>query len=462
MTENKVFGMKESIWFIVIIAALIFKPSPGLLLGENSIIGFTLITIFLATLLLIGWSQFAIIKNPISYMQEQRKDNYIFLYIIITAISFIISTVYGMITVPDKTKVTDFLELYRYACYAVFFLLAKEVTAKTWGVLLKAFLVMVAAFEVFGILQFLDLFNVNDTIGQLYTISQRHYNMIIYQHRIPSTFLNPNMYGSFLIIVAAILVALLTYMKTTKWRRIGIYTLLLLTFISVLLTTSRTAVIAVGGIVVYWIILSIIVNRHIWKRQIANGLIVLLMFLVVAASLVPQIAYLDYAATQIFSTYQKDRSKDKPTDISKEEMEEQERHNAARESLESVSSFKNRYDYWVMNYEEFLESPVIGHGPMRSNFVSFADNTYLYILARYGAVGMLVFLSFVLYGYFKTIMMLLKPAVSGPRKTLAIAINLILVGYLVMGMVSEVWYNLQAMTFLFVLFGLMLNKKLPD
>lgn len=462
MTEKKLFGVTESVWFISIIALLLFKPSPGILLGQSSIIGFTLLILLFASLLLLGWNRFEMVKNPIQYMQRQRKDNYIFLYIILTAITFIISTVYGMISVPDKTKVTDFLELYRYVFYSVFFLLAKEVAAKSWGLLLKAFLAMVVIFELFGILQFLDLFYINDSIGKLYTMSERHFNMIIYQQRIPSTFLNPNMYGSFLIIVAAILVGLLTFVQTTRMLRIGIYTLLLLTFISVLLTTSRTAVISVGGIIGYWMILSLIINRHIWKKQFARGIIVLLMFLIVAASLVPQIAYLDYAANQIFSTFQQERPEKQPDDMSLDELVKDKDRNTARESLESVSSFKNRYDYWKMNYEEFLESPVIGHGPMRSNFVSFADNTYLFILARYGLVGFVVFLSFIIYGFMKSLLVLVNSTASSSKKTIALAINLVIVGYIVMGMVSEVWYNLQAMTFLFVLFGLLFNKKIPD
>jgi hypothetical protein len=434
-------------YILFIIGLLLFKPAPGYILGPSSVIGFSLLTLLIATIILLIVDIKYIKAEPLNYLKETTSFNLVTLYIYLAVLSFVVSTIYGMFTVPDKTILFDFLELYRYAFYFVFFSIALKVTDIEKYV--KPLFIMFIIIEVFGIFQFLNILNINEHVGLLYTMSERHFNMIVHQHRIPSTFLNPNMYGSFLVIITSLLLAFITFKNPSKKGLVGAYLLIILTIISITLTTSRTAVIVLGGVIVYWILFNLIFNRYNIKEILVKGVSVLFVFVLTAVILIPNIAYLDYAANQIYNSY------------TSENVEEADKKadEKIQESLESVSSFKNRYDYWEMNYEEFLKSPIIGHGPMRQNFVSFADNSYLYILPRYGIIGLLIFLFFVGTNYVKSVTIMRNQTMDVNKRIVAQAVNLIIIGYLVMGMVSEVWFNLQSMVFFFLLLGVIYNKK---
>lgn len=456
-------------WFLLVTGFLLFKPAPGMILGSNSVIGFTLLVLVFSAVIFLLTNKSFITQHPISNITNEIKTDRIMLYFLLVCLSFVISTVTGLIVVPDKTGLGDFLELYRYPLYIILYLLAKRLSLTNIQQIAKPVFIMFIAIELFGVLQFLNIFNINETLGMLYTMSERHYHMIVYQQRIPGTLLNPNMYGSFLIIVIALLLGYLTYGKTNKKISTFVYIGIFLTLVSVILTTSRTAVITLGGVIVYWILLNIVTNRKKLKRTILQGIAVLAVYLLAAVILIPHINYLNYAATQLYNTYTAEEAPKENNEVPNEDPDadfdenatpdDSNSINSAKKSLESVSSFKNRYDYWQLNFEEFLESPIVGHGPMRGNFVSFADNTYLYILARYGIVGLLILAGFIFYTYFYTAKSIWKRQ-NQSTLFLATAVNLVIVGYIVMGMVSEVWYNLQSMAFLFILLGLLFNKNL--
>ncbi|WP_044749197.1 O-antigen ligase family protein [Bacillus alveayuensis] len=463
MTQIAYF--RERVFVLLAIFLLFFKPAPGVLLGSNSIIGFTLMTLLAAFLILIYLNKAYVFSNPLHLLRTNWKNDIIFIYLLLTCVSFTVSTITGIIVVPEKTKLFDFLEIYRYIFYITFYLLAKNIQNPALKAYVKPVIIMVLTVEVIGIMQFYNLLNINESLGLIYTMSERHYKMIVYQHRVPSTFLNPNMYGSFLIIVAALFLSFISFINTKKrYTKISIYFLLLLTFFSVLLTTSRTAVITVGGMIVYWLLLNLLFLPN-KKRTLIQGLAILFAYGTISYMMVQEINYLNYAAKQIYSTYNAEKQKEGNNDglgSEKDFNDTSSSLESAKQSLESVSSFKNRYDYWRVNYEEFLKSPIVGHGPMRSNFVSFADNSYLYILARYGIIGLLLFIGFYLFTYFKSFFTLKRESHHPSKAAIAMTINLVLVGYLVMGMVAEVWFNLQSMAFLFVLIGLLMNKKLAN
>lgn len=452
-------------FFIFVLYILLLKPAPGIIWGEQSITAFTLLTLLIASVFLI----FIILKyyhNPLFYIKTDFKNDKVILFLFLIIFSFLISTVYGLIKVPDKTRPSDFLELYRYAFYFVFYLIARNYRAASISRLVKAAFILIVIIETFGVFQFLNILNINNHIGLLYSMSERHLNMIVHQHRIPSTLLNPNMYGSFLIIVLSILLPIISF---TRLKKGLIYLLLVITLVSIILTTSRTAVITAGGIILYWTIFTLMVSKGNIKKSLLNGVSVLSLFMIVTMLLIPRIDYLNYAATQIYKTYTSEsKEADNHSDHenyenhNEEQIDEEDTIDTAKKSLESVSSFKNRYDYWEMNYQQFLESPIVGHGPMRSNFVSFADNSYLFILARYGLLGLFIFALGFIFMYWKTFKIARQIHENPFRIVTSTSIHLILVGYLVMGLVSEVWFNLQSMTILFVLLGLLYNEKLTN
>jgi hypothetical protein len=65
--------------------------------------------------------------------------------------------------------------------------------------------------------------------------------------------------------------------------------------------------------------------------------------------------------------------------------------------LESINSFRARLAIWDRSMDWYHASPLLGSGPLRDVIPSFADNYYIYLLSRYGAVGLALYASFSLY-----------------------------------------------------------------
>jgi uncharacterized membrane protein len=71
---------------------------------------------------------------------------------------------------------------------------------------------------------------------------------------------------------------------------------------------------------------------------------------------------------------------------------------------------------------------------------------------------MVIFTLFYGFLYIKTLINSRKQ--NNSNQIISLSINFIIVGYVVMGLVSEVWFNLQSMAVVFILIGLMFNKNL--
>jgi O-Antigen ligase len=444
--------------FLVILALLMFKPAPGILFGSFSVRIIPILILFISFCVLV-WLTADILKaNPFKLIYNNSNLDWVIIFLLLGAFSLIISTIIGILTAPE-TGFGDFLELYRYALYVCFYLIARQIHLTSIQKLIKTTFIYILIVELFGILQFFNIFNINLHIGLLYTTSEKLLKMILHQHRITSTFQNPNMYGSFLIIVVALALAYITFYKKNTVLTYGFITLSLL---SVFFTTSRTAVICTAGVIVYWILLRFVMKQGTINQILSSGLIVLGIFVALAFIVIPRVSYLDYAANQIISGLTSDTTSEAENDETAETNKEtyEEEPGKLRKSVESVSSFKSRYYYWELNWEKFKESPIFGSGPMKEGFVRFADNAYLYTLARYGVVGLILLVGMYLFIYGKTIQFIKSENIS--KKFLALAINLSIVGYVVMGMVAEVWYNLQSITILFTIIGLLFNRHLSS
>ncbi|APH03560.1 O-antigen ligase family protein [Bacillus weihaiensis] len=444
--------------FIFILGLLMLKPAPGVLFGAISVKLIPLIILFISFIILTMFVK----VNIKSLLTTVWKSDYIFLFLLLSILSLIISTISGIIQKPEYTSIADLIELYRYGFYISFYLIAKNVKIENISSFIKPFFIFIVIIELFGVLQFFNIFNINYHIGLLYTSSESLMKMIVNQHRITSTFQNPNMYGSFLIIAVAFILSYITFM--VKRNKIWSYALLTLSLLSVFFTTSRTAVICTLGVIVYWILLQIITRQVRILTVITNGFLTIAIFAALALFLIPQIPYLDYAADQMITNFETDEEPDveenntgnEEEDITKETKNSN--TDKIKKSVESVSSFKSRYYYWEQNLTIFKESPVFGLGPMKDGFVRFADNSYLYTLARYGIVGLLIMAGLYLYLFVRTFSQISRENTG--KKVLGMTLNLTLVGYAVMGMVAEVWYNLQSITILFVIIGLLYNANL--
>ncbi|WP_066172848.1 O-antigen ligase family protein [Bacillus marinisedimentorum] len=450
-------GINRTIVFIFLISILILKPAPGILLGQISVKGILLFVLALAFVTVFLFYIKGVIDR--NFLSEVKQD-YTLIFLFASSLVIIISTVAGSLIEPQNKTIMNITELYRIVLYMTFYLIAKHIKLQSANQLFKSFVILVLVVEVFGIMQFTNLFNVNNNLGLIYTPTEAIHNMLISQHRVISTFLNPNLYGSFLVIVISLLLSYLNFYKAdTVQKKILLSLLIAITITSVFLTTSRTAVITAAGLIMYWLLFNLIFIRKELKRIFMLWLQISILFVLVFLVLVPNIKYLDYAANQIMTNLQieDNNTEESDTDENQNSETQKENNSKVKKSLESVSSFKSRYDYWQMNYEKFLQSPVLGMGPMKKGFIDFADNSYLYVLARYGIVGLTLGALFIGYLYWSTVKSVTKNR-SQSIQLFGLGINLIIVGYAVMAMVAETWFNIQSMTIFFAILGLFYNK----
>ncbi|WP_222599218.1 O-antigen ligase family protein [Aquibacillus kalidii] len=428
--------------------------------------------------MVLGLSYLVLFYLYIVSRKEYHSPNILFskdkvlLFFGSASISVILSTVYGSFAFKEETSLTDVYELYRYFYYASFYLIAvyfvKDVKS-----LLKCFIISVFVVELFGVLQFYNLFNINNNLGLLYTQNESFHHMIQNQHRITSTFKNPNLYGSFLIIVISLTLSLIVLLKEkSRSLTLLLFALLTLTLLNVFLSTSRTTIITSFGLICYSVFMFLVTRKDTFKGLLTKYIIIFCVFVLLAVSFVPSIPYLSTAANSIVSTFEKytqsedsannnknRKTKDEKDNSSDTESDEEENTvNKVKESLETVDSFNNRYGAWEVNLNYFEKSPIIGAGPMKNGY-PLADNAYIYLLARYGVVGFLIYISFILIIYIKTLITIFKKNRSTVELVTSSTVNIILVAYLVIGFVSEVWLNIQSMIFLFILLGILNNKK---
>ncbi|WP_335870577.1 O-antigen ligase family protein [Bacillus sp. 2205SS5-2] len=455
----------QLILFLFVVGLMVFKPSPGMLLGGGVVSLIIILVELIAGLVLVLYlfnqNQY---PNTLGDIIKDNKRDYVTIFILFTMMSLVVSNTWGILKSPQSSSFVDYFEMYRFLMYLVFYYVAKYVTISGLKKLLKPTFIMIIIVELIAVLQLFNIFNFNNHIGLLFILNERHYDMILKIHRVPSTFFNPNLYGTFLVLSAALVLGYISFKGKFSWKSIF---LLLTIFISVYLTTSRTAVLTITGITGYWIIINSFFIMKFSIKRFISSLLVLVVFLLVGSLLIPQIPYLDYASKQIAMDHE---VVDVPRDSTTGELEEDENNNenenesglAIRKlfkKLESVSSFQKRFEFWEMNLEKFLESPIVGNGLMENNFITFADNQYLYILARYGLLGFLIYGIFYIGSFFKTLFML-KKDLSKDKKSIALAINLSIAGFAFAGLTSEALFNLQTITILFVLFGLLNNKTL--
>ncbi len=433
---------------------VLLAPAPGILFGSISIKLIDLSILGISFLFLCYYLiQDRRLKNWITIL----KRDFVVLFLIISCLSVTISTIYGSILFPEDTALTDIYELYRYVYYFTFYLFAlffiydlnKFISIAMWTIL---------TIELFGIVQFFNLFNSNNHIGLLYTKSSSLHMMIVDQQRITSTLGNPNVYGSFLLIVLIGLLSILyMYKITANKHAIMLYSLTLLTIVSLFLTTSRTTVITGFGIVIYIGLYQLMIRVTSIKKILIKTTIALLVFVGIGFILIPHIPYLGSAVTSITNTL--DLGSGGYSDNHSYDESDYDRRQRVKESLESVGSFKSRYYYWEINIDKFKQSPIVGIGPMKQG-LSFADNTYLYILARYGILGMIVYGLFLIYLLVRTFLISINKRKRIDKKILAATINSIVVAYAVMGYVAESFFNIESMIVFFVLIGLLNNKEL--
>jgi O-antigen ligase len=113
-----------------------------------------------------------------------------------------------------------------------------------------------------------------------------------------------------------------------------------------------------------------------------------------------------------------------------------------------------RMAIWQENLEDLPKSPVFGWGPAKSTQETITDNGYVLSLRRYGLVGLALFL--LLYWQvlrFCRKLLRLYPYQSAMWAT-ALSVISVTLAYLVANMSVEAFYQLQLMSFFWLMAGI--------
>lgn len=126
-----------------------------------------------------------------------------------------------------------------------------------------------------------------------------------------------------------------------------------------------------------------------------------------------------------------------------------------------------RVERWNVAGESIKLSPLFGWGSQKGVATSVVDNEYMLYLRRYGAIGLTVYLTFFIVPWLTSVWALRnydKNNGTGRKDPLtpallpAAAYAILLPSILLFCMMAGIFYNLQGMTFLTVLMGLVYNS----
>lgn len=232
---------------------------------------------------------------------------------------------------------------------------------------------------------------------------------------------NPN-YAAYYHGVAFLL--LLAYKPSVRKFNIIKFLLLALTFLSVMVTFSRTGLIA---LLISWLF-YLIINKKI-KNLIA---IIFLFFIIV-------IVYLDKIIKGTRFEIILSNSESSP-----------------------ISSFGGRTDLiWQSRFEQFLLHPFIGSGPGKNSISNtifgsaIYDNTYILLLVTSGAFGLILY-TFIMFKFISYDLFRQTRLLSNRQKDIKIISTIGLYTLLFFFTVDLVW-NVKFVSYFYLLFGLYMS-----
>lgn len=318
---------------------------------------------------------------------------------------------------------SDWFEVVKNVKLLAIFILALNLRLeeKELKIFINAIVTSLFIASVFGISQYLNLFNVNAWLSPYFTYETQTHSLLV-NDRIISTFGNPNVFAGMLLLGIAI--SLTRYLNEFKFRHM---LPLIIFYVSLFLTQSRTTLIAVVVLTVMIIFLSLLWNKKKFKTATYTVLF----------SIVPLIS-LNFAPEKFF--YRISFLQDLSTD----------------------NSFQARTMVWRSVFEDRLrDNMIFGTGPVKKLHYYF-DNEWLMIITTYGIVGLALFLL-----VFTSIFMSLRITKRHSNKKIAqygIALQALLISYAVYMSTLAVFQQLQMMPIIILVLGVVLsfNNKTED
>lgn len=377
---------------------------------------------------------------PVLLSKLGKRLTWIDFCFILVGISTFISMVWGILIFGILISPRDLMEFVKIIKAWALFRLAlcpwsdKELIgmAKTllWCLLISAFV---------GVVEWQDWQGLKEILQSIYAVETGNEGT----WRMIGTVGNSNYYGFLMAMGLALAVNLWNYNQRRSWRRRAMV-LFGLCGMTLFLTHSRSAILASVLAICFSVFLRIPRLRYksAWRmlRRVRWQLI-LIIALTIAAS---------------FWTWQQFQVVETLTSPKELSLYNQ---NPIRRSLYRLSKSREGLDIrmelmWRRNFPLIKQSPIFGWGPAKSTQSTVTDNGFLLTIRRYGFLGLLSFL--LLYWQVSLVLfrVLRANTAHSIRSRFAITTLALIVGYLAANLFVEVFYNLQLMSWLWLLIGI--------
>ena len=129
-------------------------------------------------------------------------------------------------------------------------------------------------------------------------------------------------------------------------------------------------------------------------------------------------------------------------------------------SFSPVPSWQARGENWEAHLELWRQSFLFGWGPAKATMGTIVDNEWIYLLRRYGVVGLIAFLCFygsLFFGLFRIRRINADESVVA----LSAALQATLLGYAIYMIPAVVYHSLQLMPILLLFLGIAYSQWRP-
>ncbi len=324
-------NMNKYITFLIILFGL--KPNMSYLLGNE--LGFWIPEI-------ICWIAIFLIIMKIKTFKI-NKDINVYCLIAIISINLLAITI-GLFKF-NNANVLDFLEVFRAIIYFLIYIILKNSEVSSFVIAKSVIIVNIVNFFI-GLSQLLDLPTKN-ILKYIYKINIG-VSMDSSYKRIGGTLGNPNYLGIWSVFTIFLII------KYYKGNKIKKSLIVLISFINLIFTVSRTALILLGlGIIVYMLIqlkYKISLKRIVRLNVIFFGFILCTYFFINNANNIGRIG----------------------------------------ELMQDLSTFNNRTEVWKIALDALAENYMFGVGIAKNSITTF-DNNFIEIFVRYGLLGFSIY-----------------------------------------------------------------------
>lgn len=253
---------------------------------------------------------------------------------------------------------------------------------------------------------------------------------------------NPNYFGLMMSLGVVIPIHFFNPKNSRSFQILLIVTMLLSSI--AMIGYSRSAILAstIAIIVSFMLNFASLRYRSTWRRIIPlSWLIALLMVLFLLGTL------------WVWREFQIAIALSSPADIA-QYVSQSQAHRLLYRLTAIESGLTSRMElYWLPEIPVIAQSPIMGWGPGKALFGTITDNGYLLTVRRYGFIGLFVWFVLMLSTASLLIRSMNLSARGTWQRSFAVASLGVMIGLLVANVFLEVFGNLQAMSWFWLLMG---------